>query len=867
MALPLASIRQTIVSPVTPFTGDTLLVEVEDYSRRTLPVYGTPHPDTAKWPNHKLCFIEPLDDDGNGAHREKMYRFTYCAEREAQEDYNFEIKQVDLGGITLSALVRTFFTPRTDIDLVTPAIGSTLAVRQPSTLWDTLNGTGDWLLADYVVERFKGSGLSTGNLVYDSLFVEETEVYVARITSLGRKYDSRLKGTFQTTRILYYRGEVVDGTPIQNLFANPSAGYWGMPRIGFFREGEQVDPDWFVVLERETISVDGTTGTGVGRDGIESSVAGAPYKVDSRSASISGSSAVGSLPGGVMVAVTSEEQEDGTWRNVVSYTSSASGNVAVQKSADNLGSVTSTTKAEAGSPNPASPSGKFVVRSSGEVIERGIDGSPAVSANKEDVVSVSFEETQQSVRSGETYGSSQTTVKIRQDDSRLPEPNASEFSLEVALRNVKGEAIAFLEKQQTFTGAAGEISSAFSTSEYGETTTTTKVILQDALPDIRNGDLNGGSARLVVRDVDGKPVLWEKQEERFIPTSNVTSQTKKCNGKIDVTTESRLVTGFNPLTKNGSLRLVRPSVSGKLPVYERTEEEMTVAENAGGAKLTNEYLGGVAEAEYTLSEGPQTLEGGFGIISGEVEPVSCDMSLKTVYRMEFGSLTAVSVDEDTQAEITTTKSVIQPGGGVSGAIIEPIDKWHSIQIVRSVTSPPVGFTRVPTRVNVSLPAEVTGAEFIAITASATGTPFGDFAADFGLNVNFKPGYSGGVPGYVTRIFQKDSPPTYGVPLPILRPAGASIYVGYSYSKSVIIGEGNGSATAVLREFSIPVSLHPTITLNTPTVSQAGATIYGGGTISGTEPTGLPTGGIYVVDSDIRPWKFGWWIGEFTEIQL
>ncbi len=94
--------RQKVLTFVSPKVADILFYETIDAQRvgSVLPEYGTPHPDTAKWPNHKLVFAAP--DEGS-----QFYRYYYAADRVAQDEYNYE-KQ---GG---EEVTRTYVIPRED---------------------------------------------------------------------------------------------------------------------------------------------------------------------------------------------------------------------------------------------------------------------------------------------------------------------------------------------------------------------------------------------------------------------------------------------------------------------------------------------------------------------------------------------------------------------------------------------------------------------------------------------------------------------------------------------------------------------------------------------------------------------------------
>lgn len=83
--LPQAPFRQDRKLFPTPIIGDVLFSEVRDCNRvDPFPEYGTPHPNPAKWPHHKLVYIKPIDIDRN-----EIYEFFYAAERENQDLYNF----------------------------------------------------------------------------------------------------------------------------------------------------------------------------------------------------------------------------------------------------------------------------------------------------------------------------------------------------------------------------------------------------------------------------------------------------------------------------------------------------------------------------------------------------------------------------------------------------------------------------------------------------------------------------------------------------------------------------------------------------------------------------------------------------------
>ena len=80
---------------------DLVFYEVVDYnikSNRDME-YGMPHHNTQAYPNHQLVYITPNDKEG------KTYRFYYAANRDNQDDYNWQISNGE-------QLVRTYLIPR-----------------------------------------------------------------------------------------------------------------------------------------------------------------------------------------------------------------------------------------------------------------------------------------------------------------------------------------------------------------------------------------------------------------------------------------------------------------------------------------------------------------------------------------------------------------------------------------------------------------------------------------------------------------------------------------------------------------------------------------------------------------------------------
>lgn len=104
----------------TPLIGDVLFSERVVCQTKAVPAYGTAHPNTARWPDHKLVFAkerpEPESVD--------TFDFYYAADRASQDSYNWEIGPGE-------QLVRTYFIPRSTyyqrpVGYATPVTGEFL---------------------------------------------------------------------------------------------------------------------------------------------------------------------------------------------------------------------------------------------------------------------------------------------------------------------------------------------------------------------------------------------------------------------------------------------------------------------------------------------------------------------------------------------------------------------------------------------------------------------------------------------------------------------------------------------------------------------------------------------------------------------
>jgi len=239
--LPQAPHRQERKVFLTPLIGDVLFSEVRDCNRILIPEYGTPHPDTNKWPDHKLVYVKTVDIERDG-----IFEFFYAANRENQDLYNFEFKDSDFGGrdgTKYPTVIRSYVTLREN--------------------WVQDNDPNGTLMDNIPADKFSGEYVLSQNLQgrigeqeLDGLFVVEKKTFVKR-SALSEVRIDPLSGRSKRTDVnLYYRGELVSGTAIEELADDPSNDYWGIQSDGVFRELEQLTEDWFSVIESSVLPAD-----------------------------------------------------------------------------------------------------------------------------------------------------------------------------------------------------------------------------------------------------------------------------------------------------------------------------------------------------------------------------------------------------------------------------------------------------------------------------------------------------------------------------------------------------------------------------------------------------------------------------------
>jgi len=183
MPSPISGSQQVVTYP-SPNTTDTLFFETVSIAQGD-PVgastdYGTVHPNTTRFPNHKLCFIENIEDKQN------QQRWWYVNDRTSQEAYNYEISYPYGGDTQFPRLTRTYVVPRG----TQPIPLGTADASSPFTSTDTYirsGSTTDEYLRPDGTSRYIRPALPSAVLVFQSekpldgqigsLYVQQTRVY------------------------------------------------------------------------------------------------------------------------------------------------------------------------------------------------------------------------------------------------------------------------------------------------------------------------------------------------------------------------------------------------------------------------------------------------------------------------------------------------------------------------------------------------------------------------------------------------------------------------------------------------------------------------------------------------------------------
>ena len=198
-------------------------------------VYGTPHPDATTYPDHRLVYVS-----AQSVKRGKWSRWYYAAERILQDEYNWSTAVADIGGTKFDAVTREYVVLRKDFDPINPLMGAAM----PDVPTDKFG-------SDFVLSQRQQ--LATPDQELNSIFVFERRTYVKRATISDVKMNDETGRVKKSVTNLYYKGETVSGTAIEQLAADPANAYWGQQTNGVFRELNQLSDNWFAIIESNVI--------------------------------------------------------------------------------------------------------------------------------------------------------------------------------------------------------------------------------------------------------------------------------------------------------------------------------------------------------------------------------------------------------------------------------------------------------------------------------------------------------------------------------------------------------------------------------------------------------------------------------------
>ena len=310
--------RQRVIEFATPKVADLIIVERVDASKNVNSAdaadetaYGTPHPDTTRFPDFKLALIKNSDNEQG-----QFQDWYYVKDRANQDEYNWEFQAAGASSPRFDTVVRTYVLPRklgsglggvTHFDEALPLLTSAM----PTTTNDPF-GVSDFSTsgtdASYIL--FEKKQVRSGDEFLDTLFVVEQRIYVKRVTIRSVEADKEFSymgystggtstpyGGLVSKETLFHKDEAIKATTdfldeeqddagVQNtlhdvnddaagddegkaeyVFSDGGAYYkisgsstkyafWGVDEAGIMREGKQLSDNWYVLFERGVIKKD-----------------------------------------------------------------------------------------------------------------------------------------------------------------------------------------------------------------------------------------------------------------------------------------------------------------------------------------------------------------------------------------------------------------------------------------------------------------------------------------------------------------------------------------------------------------------------------------------------------------------------------
>ena len=209
--------------PVTPLIGDLLVAETVDTKvavNASYPEFGTPHPNSAKWPDHKFCWAEPGDKG--------MQRWVYVADRTNQHLYNWEFDD----SAERPTVKQTFLIPREEY----AADPSAITYTPPTFIDDT-----EFSIVATIQSRSDISKL-------DNLYVVVQVVWEALLDPLsGQEFDAETGNLYN-----YSIEKVPAGTPGSSIDSS-----------GTYSEVKPINSLWSIRTTKQAAGLAGAAVAGV----------------------------------------------------------------------------------------------------------------------------------------------------------------------------------------------------------------------------------------------------------------------------------------------------------------------------------------------------------------------------------------------------------------------------------------------------------------------------------------------------------------------------------------------------------------------------------------------------------------------------
>ena len=247
MALNPSPQRQSVVTFPTPNVSDILFFESVDAERvgTEIPEYGTKHPDSKKWPNHRLVHVEAADPK----QQTRYYRYYYAADQLDQDNDNWSYTEADIGGTKFDAVARDYVIRRSEFDPELPAMGASMPDVPVGKFPETVTET-------YVLAQRKQ--IPINDKVLNGLYIIEQRVYVKKVPLYRLDYDEYFSKTNYTKQTLMYATEQVStdaGTlPISTVAESPNSSYWQLTEHGILRTVQQLSDNWYAVTEQQVVN-------------------------------------------------------------------------------------------------------------------------------------------------------------------------------------------------------------------------------------------------------------------------------------------------------------------------------------------------------------------------------------------------------------------------------------------------------------------------------------------------------------------------------------------------------------------------------------------------------------------------------------